>query len=174
MIRYNKYTPFQKKDIYETPEYVIADILTFLDKNKVEIYEPFKGSGSSTKIMRKLGFTVHNGDHKDFFKQTFPKPRDKKKKIILLTNPPFSIKKEILQKLQHDNVGQWILLLPASVLYTMYFRDLFKNKTVKLIIPRKRITFIDPKTKKPFGNRASFDTAWICRGISLPRHINLI
>ena len=46
-------------DEYETPLYAIRDLLDHWQLENLHIYEPFIGSGHSTKCMRKLGHTVY-------------------------------------------------------------------------------------------------------------------
>ena len=75
------------------PLYAIRDLLDHWQLENLHIYEPFIGSGHSTKCMRKLGHTVY-APGGDFFTHGVPD-----RSLYLITNPPFSIKKEILRKI---------------------------------------------------------------------------
>ena len=95
----------------------------------------------------------------DFFKNNFHYD-------ILLSNPPFSIAKQILEKLKELN-KHFILLLPSSRICTQYMRRLFKDE-LQIIIPKKRINFITDDQRKKYCN---FDCFWYCHGIGMPSDI---
>jgi len=120
--------------------------------------------------MRSRGFQVTNGDHVDFFKQTVPVPPPGTR-LVLVSNPPFSIKREILRHLEALGVREVALLLPAPVLFTKYFREYCASHPVQLVVHSKRCAFLDPVTGQA-GGSASFDVAWICVGLQLERDIN--
>lgn len=145
-------------------------MLEHLDPSTHYILEPFVGSGHSTKHMRSQGFQVTNGNHVDFFKQTVPVPPPGMK-VVLVSNPPFSIKRQILSHLESLGMHDVALLLPAPVLFTKYFHTFCHDHHVQLVIHSKRCAFLDPVTGKA-GGSASFDVAWICVGLGLTRDIN--
>ena len=70
---YNSSSQPSRNDLYETPPATLDMILRYLDPTKHLIWEPFKGSGHSTRHMRSRNFTVSNGDDPDFFKQNIPR-----------------------------------------------------------------------------------------------------
>lgn len=155
-------------DEYETPYKVLDMVLEQLDPNKYFLWEPFKGTGRSTEYMRNRGFDVTNGDHDDFFQQTIPKPPIySKKALVIVSNPPFSKKKEILEHLKKLGIQKFALLLPVGTLFTKYFAELFPKSTeTQLILPQGRVQFIDPLTQQAYkGSSCSFDVVWICIGL---------
>ena len=155
-----------RNDFYETPAATLDMILRYLDPTQHFIWEPFKGSGNSTKYMRSRGFTVSNGDDPDFFKQNIP--RIEGMQTVLVSNPPFSIKRQILAHLKSIGMKHIALLLPAPVLFTKYFRDCSEN--VQVVIHTKRCRFLDPLTGEQ-GGTPSFDVLWICHGMNLPKDL---
>ena len=120
--------------------------------------------------MRSKGFQVSNGNDVDFFKQAVP-VAPAGMKTVLVSNPLFSIKRQILSHLESLGVHDVALLLPAPVLFTKYFRKYCKEHPVQLVIHSKRCAFLDPVTGKA-GGSASCDVAWICVGLGLTRDIN--
>ena len=96
----------------------------------------------------------------DFFKNTFDYD-------ILISNPPFSLAKEILQRLK-ELEKPFILLLPVSRICTQYTRRLFKDE-IQIILAKKRINFISQDQNKKACN---FDCVWICHKIGLSKDIN--
>jgi hypothetical protein len=127
------------------------------------------GSGHSSRHMRSEGFQVTNGNDPDFFRQAVPVPPPGMK-VVLVSNPPFSIKREILRHLDSLGMHDVALLLPA-LLFTKYFRQYCQSHHVQLVIHSKRCAFLDPITGKA-GGSASFDVAWICVGLALEHDIN--
>jgi len=165
----NKVQP-SVNDLYETPVKTLDMVLQLLDRKRHFLWEPFRGTGHSTRYMRSLGYTVTNGDHVNFFEQSVPVAPDGME-TVLVSNPPFSVKRQIVARLESLGVHKVALLLPAPVLFTQYFRDYCQLHPVQLIVHTKRCAFLDPATGKP-GKQPSFDVAWICVGPNLARDIN--
>lgn len=149
-------------DDYETPDRVLDMVLEQLDTTQHFLWEPFKGTGRSTDYMRKKGFEVTNGDHSDFFQQTLPRPSSSTKELVVVSNPPFSKKRDILEHLKRLGVRKFALLLPVGTLFTRYFADLFPNCSTQLILTQGRVKFIDPVTQVAYKGSCSFDVVWIC------------
>ena len=91
---------------------------------------------------------------------------------IIVSNPPFSLVKDIMPRLKELD-KPFILLMPSSKINTQYIRENFKNKDFKIIIPRKRIQFdkmvngvIDDSK-----NCCNFDCFYYCYKIDLPYSI---
>ena len=76
-------------------------------------------------------------------------------------------KKEILKRIIKLD-KPFILLLPASCITTLYFKDLFKDKQIQIIIPKKRIQFeLNGKQTK----RSNFDCFYYCYKMGLDKDI---
>jgi hypothetical protein len=119
---------FSKNDDYFTPKHVWEDIKQFIPKNKI-IWEPFYGDGKSGEYLQQMGFDVVH-EPIDFFQNN--------KGEVIVTNPPFSTLKRILERLKEID-KPFILLLPTSKICNQYFK-IFQNE-IKLIIPKRRINF---------------------------------
>lgn len=171
-------------DVYETPKKSLDLILDHLNPLIDFIWEPFPGSGHSTNYMRERGFEVINGDNPDFFKQETLPIVPIGKTLILVTNPPFSIKKDIFNRLNELGLKRLAMLLPAAVMYTVYFNKYNKmqnenyNNQLNIIVHTSRCSFLDPETgiavRRNGGKRkgnASFDIAWITYDVNLPQQI---
>ena len=151
---------FLKHDDYMTPKYAWENIKDYIPKNKI-IWEAFYGDGKSGKYLEELGFKVIH-DKDDFFKSN--------KGDIIISNPPFSKSKEVLQRLVELD-KPFILILPSSKINTQYVRNLFKDQKEKLqiIIPRKRIQFVNDGNN--LQNKCNFDCFYYCWKINLERDI---
>ena len=151
---------FLKHDDYMTPKYAWENIKDYIPK-KV-IWEAFYGDGKSGQYLSDLGFDVIH-EKVDFF--------DTDMGEIIVSNPPFSKVKEVLQRLKVLD-KPFIIILPSSKINTQYFRE-WKNK-IQIIIPSKRIHFekhIDGEIPKNWKNACNFDCFYYCYKIDLPQDI---
>lgn len=155
---------FTKNDEYMTPKYAWEDI-QHLIPNQI-IWESFYGDGNSGKYLEELGFNVIH-EPIDFFIEN--------KGDIIITNPPFSMCKKVLERLVVLN-KPFICILPSSKINTQYFRKIFredKNNPIQIIIPRKRINFVKSLNGKIVSQNSScnFDCFYYCWKIGLDRDI---
>jgi len=151
---------FLKHDDYMTPKYAWDNIRHLIPVDKV-IWEPFYGDGKSGEYLRELGFEVIH-EPIDFFQNNLGE--------IIVSNPPFSLTKQILKQLLIID-KPFILLLPSSKINTSYFRE-WKDKNLQIIIPRKRIQFTKILNgEKIKTNSCNFDCFYYCYKIGLDRDI---
>lgn len=136
-----------KDDDYETPLSAWQMIAPYIPRDK-QIWEAFYCSGTSGDHLRSLGFNVIHEDE-DFFKTN--------KGDIIITNPPFSKKKEVLLRLKDLN-KPFIILLPSSVLGTKMMSSIFPD--IQVLIPNGRISFIKNGEQTKGVWFASFFYAW--------------
>ena len=162
MMRYDKNSTFKKNDDYFTPKYAWENIKEYIPQDTV-IWEAFYHPISkSADFLRELGFNVIS-ENIDFFENNLGE--------TIVTNPPYSKTKEILTRLVNEIDKPFILILPCAKITTKYFKQVFKGKEhlIKIIIPSKRISFIDKEGNQT--SRASFDTYYYCYKINLPNTI---
>jgi len=156
---------FMKHDDYMTPKYAWENIQEFLPKDKI-IWEPFMGNGKSGEYLTELGCNVIHNDN-DFFISNEGE--------VIITNPPFSIKKEVFRRLKELN-KPFIVICPCSMITTKYFRELFSedDDRIQIIIPRKRIQFeklVNGEVPKLWANKCNFDCFYYTWKMNLPRDI---
>jgi len=152
-------------DDYMTPKYVWKFLQPFIPKGKT-ISDPFTGDGWSARHLRSLGFLVKDHEGQDFFNLGREDLAD-----AVVSNPPFSKKKEVLRRLKELDVP-FMLILPLFVLSTKYLRDLFGSE-IKLIIPPRRLHFRKLGEEEAFGT-CSFETAFFCWKIELKESITYL
>ena len=157
---------FTKHDDYMTPKYAWENITEYIPKDKV-IWEPFMGSGSSGEYLRELGCQEVIHLDEDFFENN--------KGEVIITNPPFSKSKAVMNRLRELD-KPFIVLMPSAKICTSYFRDNFKDARdpIQIIIPRKRIHFIKYVNGEPVEgqkNQCAFDCFYYCYKMNLPRDI---
>ena len=145
---------FLKDDDYFTPKSAWEDIKDYIPNNKI-IWEAFFNKNSkSADYLKELGFKVLSEDI-DFFNND--------KGDIIVSNPPFTMRKEIMKRLQELD-KPFILIMSCSTLATQYLQKTFKNK-LQIIVPKKRIQFVDKNLKQT--KRANFDCFYFCYKINL-------
>ena len=154
---------FIKHDDYMTPKHAWENIAHLIPKDKI-LWECFYGDGKSGEYLKELNFNVI---HKpvDFFINNLGD--------IIISNPPFSQSKQVMKRLAELD-KPFIIILPASKLFTSYVRDNFKNKELKIIIPRKRIHFkklVGGKIPENYKSCCNFDCLYYCYKINLPSDI---
>lgn len=159
---------FKVFDDYMSPKSAWENITEYIPKDKT-IFEPFYGNGDSGQYLKELGCKEVIHKKKDFFNYT-------PKYDILISNPPFSIVKEILIKLKELD-KPFILILPSSKICTSYFRNFnkgLKPHELQIIVPRKRIQFIktiDGKIPENNKQHCNFDCFYYCYKMNLPNDI---
>jgi len=158
---------FQKHDDYMTPNYAWENIKEFIPKNKI-IWEAFYGNGESGKYLReKMKLNIIHEPIDFFDDNTLPEFE------MILSNPPFSLSKEIFKRLK-DLDKPFIIICPSQKINTSYVRENYKNQKLQIIIPRKRIHFkklVDGKEVEGWKNACAFDCFYYCYKMNLPNDI---
>lgn len=151
MPSYIAYMKKAKNDEWYTPKYGIKPIIKYLPKNKI-IWCPFDTETSNyVKLLKKSGFKVifsHTKTNKDFFKYE-PKEWD-----IIVSNPPFSIKNEVLERV-YNFKKPFALLLPLSSLEGIFRTNLYSKYGLEVLKFDRRISFNHTKG-------ISFATGYFC------------
>jgi len=104
-------------------------IKEYIPKDKV-IWCPFYCDGSMKEDFKEMGFDIIH-ENEDFFENN--------KGDIVIDNPPFSKKKEVLTRLKELD-KPFILICPSMMLSYKYFQELYKNE-IQIMIPQTRIKF---------------------------------
>jgi len=157
----------QKFDEYYTRKKTFEDITLFIPNNKI-IYEPFYGVGQSVTYLKELGYEIRYKDA-DFFTDEILQPEEYD---IIITNPPFTLKKETLKRLREIN-KPFILILPMTVIFTKYFHEIFgaDSKDLQFIIPNNKIHFDCEYILK---DNTSFYSFYLCYKMNFENSVNLI
>lgn len=148
-----------EQDEYYTPPILVRPILKYIPAGAV-VWCPFDTEDSEfVQLIRKNGNAViasHIWNGQDFFKW---KPSEHYDCIV--SNPPFSRKKEVLQKL-YDLGKPFAMVLGLPILNYQEIGEFFLDKELQLLIVDKKVSFD--------GNTASFNNSYFCHKF-LPRDI---
>lgn len=143
-------------DEYYTPDYIVEVLIPFLKKRGFKtIWCPCDKEWSEyVKVLKNSGFEVihtHIEDGQDFL--TY-KPNFEFDAIV--TNPPFSLKNEIIEKCISYN-KPWALLLSATCIQSASLIQLLSKQDIKFFIFDKRISYN--------GDRPPFPSWYFTNGI---------
>ena len=151
LIDYMKNGPFD--EVY-TPEYAIAPLLKYIPKDKI-IWECTDfGKSNITKVLRENGYKVI-ATHKsslDFLKDDPEFEYD-----IIITNPPYSLKDEFIERC-YATKKPFCLLLPLTALEGQRRGKLYRQYGISVIVNDQRINFIG-------GKSCWFNASWFCFNI---------
>ena len=148
-------------DNYTTDKKGWEIIKEYIPSDK-KIWSPFYCEGKMKEYFAELGFDIYHED-KDFF--TYEPDYD-----IVIDNPPFSKKKEVLKRLKELN-KPFILVCPSMMLSYKYFQEDFKNE-IQVIIPSKRMNFKRLDNTKNYS--PPFAAFYFCYKMNLPKDLIFI
>lgn len=139
------------------------------DNGYKRILCPFdKPESNFVKVLTEQGFDVtygHIETGQDFFER-----QDLSDYDAIVSNPPFSKRQAILEKLFDVGVP-FAMILNFNGLFDSKARwELFKNNQFELLIPLGRMHFFNEKCD---GNSPNFQSIYVCKGM-LPKQICFI
>lgn len=158
------WSQLKNDDEYNTPKELWENVKDFLPtkENKV-VWEAFYGNGESGKILSNIGCTVIQSNV-DFFEDN---SHIIDKCDMIVSNIPFSKKKEVLTRLKQID-KPFMLIMPASTMFTQYLRDIFEENEIQIILPKTRMHF---EKNGKILKRTSFDSCYFCYKMNLQHDI---
>tara|TARA_R100001594_G_scaffold134000_1_gene174920 strand:+ start:24 stop:518 length:495 start_codon:yes stop_codon:yes gene_type:complete len=152
---------YVKNDDWETPIEYWKLLVPYIKKDKI-IYDPFYMNGKAKEKWEELGYKcIHKEE--DFFKADPPI----EKNIIICSNPPYSKRNKVLQRLIEWE-KPFIMLMPITTLCYIKTQRIIKDK-IQIIIPNIYKGFINNKgqqTRSP-----PFYLCYICFKLNLEKDI---
>lgn len=145
----------QGRDLFQTPNYAVDLLIPFLPKGIGIVWECAAGEGKIAQRLYEKGIDVFTSDikqsaigrnaiinfltdelpfviHMEFLKAT---------NVVIVTNPPFSLKQKFYEKCRSYNVP-FALLIPAD--YSGWIIKAVNEDGAEKIIPTRRIDYITP------------------------------
>lgn len=147
-----------KNNNYSTPYEAIYPLIKYLPKKNLNIWECCdSGNSKITEILVQNGYMVTSTDIKRGFNFLTDIPYFDFDLII--TNPPFDLKKKFIEKCYSYN-KPFALLLPTYTLESKLCYSLFEEYGISTIILSDRINYIE-------GTRAWFNSSWFIWNVTL-------
>ena len=159
------YLTASNNDELYTPYYASEPLMKYIPVNKI-VWCPFDKEWSSfVQLLIKNGNKViysHIDNYLDFFKYE-PDEYD-----IIISNPPFSIKDKILERIYSFN-KPFAILLPLNSLQGKTRYKYFKNG-IQLLSFHARISYHDKRHLDNVVKGSPFATAYFCKDL-LPKDL---
>jgi len=155
------------KDEFYTPKYAVLPIAKYLKRSST-IWCPFDTEESHFyKVLTSQGHNVictHIWNGQDFFDVDFPKCD------YVISNPPYSIKTEVFEKLFTIGLPFAMLVGVVGLFESQRRFNMFKHNIFEIMYFDKRISYFeDYKDQKPALN-PPFSSVYLCSQI-LPSKI---
>lgn len=149
-----------------TPFYAVDPIIKYIPKGKI-IWCPFDEEWSAFYVhLRELGYRVIRSslsDEQDFFKY------EPEKWDLIVSNPPFSIKDKVLERL-YSFQKPFAVLLPLNSLQGKTRYKYFAGGGIQLLSFDIRICFHNQKSMEHVIKGSPFASAYFCRNL-LPKDL---
>lgn len=155
-----------KYDEFYTPEYAVKPIMKYIKPNST-IWCPFDTDKSHfVKMLRLEGHTViesHLDKGDDFFKI-------KVECDYIISNPPYSKKKEILKRLFELNIPFAMLLGVVGIFESQERFEMFRDNDFEIMYMNRRVSYFkNYDDQKPDVN-PPFSSVYVCSKM-LPKQI---
>jgi len=150
---------WHRDDEYETHPDALRFMASFLDREHHVVWEPFWSTGFSGDFLRNEGFAVVH-EPVDFFALEEPPAGVN----VVVTNPPFSKKREVFERLFALEMP-FVLLVPTYTLHAQYFQRMLSEEQradMRVVFPQRRIKYL--KAGVEVGH-PSFDSVVVAWGV---------
>ena len=160
----NTHQGHTKDDEFYTFEKDWMRINEYIPKNKV-IWEAFSnGQYEGVDYLKSICQEVITNTG-DFF--------DNNEGECIITNPPFSIKQQVLRRLKELD-KPFICILPTLSLQTKYMKEIFNNE-IQIIMPTKKMFFYKYiNGEKVIYNKLSYYCCYVCYKMNLDKDFILL
>jgi hypothetical protein len=170
----------QTRDNFSTPNYATDLIIPYIPKFVKAIWEPAAGNGKIVQRLEAADYPVWATDIRhstnefniDYVDEIFNflteeylgLPQEYKDQMAIITNPPFSLKKEFYNKCVEYGIP-FALLIPAD--YSGWIIKSIQDGAEK-IIPTRRVDYITPTgLSGASGHTSNFHSMWLTKGFTL-------
>lgn len=161
-------------DEFYTPRYAVLPIIKYLkQKNFKNVWCPFDTSDSLfVKLLQKSGFNVtytHLDTGGDFFKLIINDDFTAKFDVIV-SNPPYSLKTEVLYNLFRTNKPFAMLLGVVGLFESKKRFEMFRDNEFEIMYFNKRISYFENYTDEKPSRNPPFSSVYVTRDL-LPKQI---
>jgi len=135
------------RDSFQTPRYATELLFPHISHNTKTIWEPAFGEGMISNVFKNVSYNVieseinGNGIYFDFLKNDSCEQLNIPRDTMIITNPPFSLKKQFVHRCIEYGYP-FALLIPAD--WSQWLIDAVDNFGCQLLVPNRRIDYITP------------------------------
>ena len=155
-------------DEFYTPEYAITPLYKYLATPPATIWCPFDTEDSLfVKLFRQRGYTVsatHIVNGQDFFTIEPPKCD------YIISNPPYSLKSEVLNRLFELGVPFAMLVGVVGLFESQKRFEMFRDHDFEIMYLNRRVAYFKSYTEQKPSLNPPFSSVYVCRGL-LPKQI---
>ena len=142
----------QGSDDYNTPKLAWEHIMEFVPPSTA-VHMPFYNDGKAKEYLTELGVDFRH-EKKDFFDYQLKNKNGSP--MLIIDNPPFTIKEKIIDTLYNRKGQSFVLLLPIDTLSRVYMKKYTKN--FQLVIPHESYGFYNSNGYKASPQKC----VWFC------------
>ena len=166
-------------DEFYTPKYAVTPIVEHLKKRQYKnIWSPFDMEHSLyVKVLRQEGFNVtptHINDGKNFFDYGGLLSRDIPECDCIVSNPPYSLKTEVLTRLFEIGKPFAMLVGVAGLFESQKRFAMFRNNKFEILYLNLRVSYfqsyIEQTKSIPPSINPPFQSVYICSDV-LPKQV---
>lgn len=160
------------RDMFQTPNYATKLLLFYTPPTIKKVWECACGQNKITNVLRERGMEVVATDKEqfDFISKQYPSDQyfffD-----AIITNPPFSRKKEFFERCIWENTP-FALLLPFDI--SQWMLKAFDVYGCQALVPTRRIDYITPNGKQGKESSSQFHSFWLTRYFNLPKQLTVV
>lgn len=155
-------------DEFYTPEYAVKPILKYMQPTS-SIWCPFDTEKSLfVKIFRESGHNViatHIEKGEDFFRLAPPNCCD-----YIISNPPYSVKGDVLQRLFDINIPFAMLVGVVGLFESKKRFDMFRSNDFEIMYFNKRVKYFKSYDDPKPSLNPPFSSVYVCHNM-LPKQI---
>lgn len=155
-------------DEFYTPEYAITPLFKYLPPPPVTIWCPFDTENSLfVKLFRQHGYTViatHIVNDQDFFTIEPPKCD------YIISNPPYSLKSEVLDRLFQLGVPFAMLVGVVGLFESQKRFEMFRDHDFEIMYLNRRVAYFKSYVEQKPSLNPPFSSVYVCHGM-LPKQI---
>ncbi len=156
----------QGRDLFSTPNYATKLLIPFIPKNITHVWECAAGGLKISKVLKAAGYKVLSTDIKtdvdgityyNFVHDILRTDILNKNNYVIITNPPYSLKKQFINTAIEYNVP-FAFLIPFDM--SGFMVECFKLG-MQGIVPSRRINYITPTgLSEKSGHTSYYHSFW--------------
>ena len=157
-----------KSDEHYTPKFAVKPIIKYLKQQSFNRC-PFDTKESNyAKLLTEAGHNVlctHIDNGVNFFDYKINNDID-----YIISNPPYSLKTEVLQRLFEINIPFAMLVGVVGLFESQKRFDMFKNNKFEIMYFNKRVSYMKDYMSNKLELNPPFSSVYVCHNI-LPQQI---